>query len=133
MRVACRDHTEVRNPPGSALSYDGQPRAAGPPRGAMTTRPPGGTPAPGGPATSQPFGGVGGLLIPLLVLVLVLVAALALREVAPLVVPVVFGLFLALVAWPMVGAMERRGLRHGAALTGSILAVVAIVVAVTGI
>jgi len=99
----------------------------------MTTRPQGGAPATPGPEAGQPFGRAGGLLVPLLVLVLVLVAALALREVAPLVVPVVFGLFLALVAWPMVSAMERRGLRHGAALTGAILAVLAIVVAVTAI
>ena len=44
--------------------------------------------------------------------VLVLVAVLALREVASLVVPVMFGLFIALTAWPMVGALERRGVRH---------------------
>ena len=35
--------------------------------------------------------------------VLVLVGVLALREVASLVVPVMFGLFIALTAWPMVG------------------------------
>ena len=44
-------------------------------------------------------------------LVLVLVAVLALREVAPVVVPVVFGLFLALVAWPLVPRLQRRGYR----------------------
>ena len=45
--------------------------------------------------------------------VLVLVGVLALREVASLVVPVMFGLFIALTAWPMVGSLERRGVRHG--------------------
>ena len=68
-----------------------------------------------------------GLLVPLAVLVLVLVAVLALRELAPLIVPVVFGLFLALVAWPMVPGLRRRGIRHGVALTGAILVILVIV------
>ena len=51
----------------------------------------------------------GGPLTPLVAIVLVMVAALALREIASLVVPVVFGLFLALVAWPLVGRLEARG------------------------
>jgi AI-2 transport protein TqsA len=65
--------------------------------------------------------------------VLVMVAALALREVASLIVPVVFGLFLALVAFPMVRALERRGLRHGLALTAAILTVLVIVLGAGGI
>ena len=44
--------------------------------------------------------------------VLVLLGALALREVASLIVPVLFGLFLALVASPLVSALERRGASH---------------------
>jgi AI-2 transport protein TqsA len=68
-----------------------------------------------------------GVLLPLLVLVLVLAAALLLREIASLIVPVLFGLFLALVAWPAVGALERRGVRHAVALTGAILIVRVIV------
>jgi AI-2 transport protein TqsA len=59
-------------------------------------------------------------------LVLVLVAVLALREVASLVVPVLFGLFIALTAWPMVGALERRGVRHAFALAGTIVVVLAV-------
>jgi predicted PurR-regulated permease PerM len=59
-------------------------------------------------------------------LVLVLVAVLALREVASLVVPVMFGLFIALIAWPMVGALERRGVRHAFALGGTIAVVLAV-------
>jgi len=73
-----------------------------------------------GPLPAQP-------LIALAGIVLVLVGMLALREVASLIVPVVFGLFLALVAWPMVGILERRGIRHAAALTGAILVVLVIV------
>ena len=59
--------------------------------------------------------------------VLVLVAVLALREVASLVVPVLFGLFIALTAWPMVGMLERRGVRHGLALAGAIVVVLAVI------
>jgi predicted PurR-regulated permease PerM len=59
--------------------------------------------------------------------VLVLVGALGLREVASLVVPVMFGLFIALTAWPMVGTLERRGVRHGFALAGAIVVVLAVV------
>ncbi len=62
--------------------------------------------------SAGPLTAIGGL-------VLVLVAVLALREVASLVVPVVFGLFIALTAWPMVGALERRGVRHAFALGGN--------------
>jgi predicted PurR-regulated permease PerM len=59
--------------------------------------------------------------------VLVMIAALALREMASLVVPVLFGLFLALVAWPLVGRLEARGTRHPVALTATLLVVLAIV------
>ena len=68
-----------------------------------------------------------GLLLPLVALVLVLVTALALRELASLIVPVVFGLFLALVAWPMVPGLQRRGIRHAVALTGAVLVVLVVV------
>jgi AI-2 transport protein TqsA len=67
----------------------------------------------------------------LAVLVLVLIAVLAVREVADLVVPIVFGLFLALVASPLIGGLERRGVRRSVALTATILAVLAVVVVVT--
>jgi len=62
-----------------------------------------------------------------LVLVLVLAAALLLREVASLLVPLLFGAFLALVAWPLVGALGRRNVRHPVALTLTILAVLVVV------
>ena len=85
-----------------------------------------------GPGTTPPptvrIGG--GPLTPLVAIVLVMVAALALREIASLVVPVVFGLFLALVAWPLVGRLEARGSRHAVALTATLLVVLAIVVVV---
>ena len=74
-----------------------------------------------------------GPLVPLAAIVLVLVGALALREVATIVVPVVFGLFLALVAWPMVGVLERRGARHAIALTAALMVVLAIVLVAGGI
>jgi predicted PurR-regulated permease PerM len=69
--------------------------------------------------SAGPLVGLGGL-------VLVLVGALGLREVASLVVPVLFGLFIALTAWPMVGALERRGVRHALALAGTIVVVLAV-------
>lgn len=80
---------------------------------------------PAGPSLAR----AGGVLVPLAVLVLVLVAVLALREVASLVVPVVFGLFLALVAWPMIPALQRRGVRHGVALTTAIMLFLVVVLA----
>jgi AI-2 transport protein TqsA len=70
---------------------------------------------------------VGGPLTPLVAIVLVMIAALALREMASLVVPVLFGLFLALVAWPLVARLEARGARHAVALTATLLVVLAIV------
>ncbi|HYO43810.1 MAG TPA: AI-2E family transporter [Candidatus Limnocylindrales bacterium] len=74
-----------------------------------------------------------GPLVPLAGIVLVLVAALALREVASIVVPVVFGLFLALVAWPLVGRLERRGVRHSVAVTAAMLVVLVVVLVAVGI
>jgi predicted PurR-regulated permease PerM len=59
-------------------------------------------------------------------LVLVLIAVLGLREVASLVVPVLFGLFIALTAWPMVAALERRGVRHALALAATIVVVLVV-------
>jgi predicted PurR-regulated permease PerM len=59
--------------------------------------------------------------------VLILIAALALREVASLILPPILGLLIALVAWPMVGALERRGVRRGIALTSTIVVVLAVV------
>lgn len=69
----------------------------------------------------------GGPLTPLAAIVLVMIAALALREMASLVVPVLFGLFLALVAWPLVGRLQARGARHPVALAATLLVVLAIV------
>jgi AI-2 transport protein TqsA len=100
---------------------------------------PGVAPGPGdsaaGPASREASPGAPpyGPLVPLAAIVLVLVGALALREVATILVPVVFGLFLALVAWPMVGILERRGARHAIALTAALLAVLAIVLVAGGI
>jgi len=71
----------------------------------------------------------GGPIGVLAAVVLVLVGLLALREVASLVVPVLFGLFLALVAWPIVDRLQRRGVRHGVALATAILVVLVIVLA----
>ena len=94
------------------MNADGEadPRAAGP-----------GVVLPAGPLTAMAA------------VVLVLVGILALREVSGLVVPVVFGLFLALVASPLVGALERRGLRHSVALAGAIALLVAIVALTAGV
>jgi AI-2 transport protein TqsA len=74
-----------------------------------------------------------GPIAALATVVLVLVGLLALREVASFVVPVLFGLFLALVAWPIVEVLERRGARHPVALTGAILVVLVIVLAAAAI
>jgi AI-2 transport protein TqsA len=64
----------------------------------------------------------------LAILVIVLLGAVLLREVASLVVPFLFGGFLALVAWPMVGALERRGVGRSTALGLTILVVLVVVV-----
>jgi AI-2 transport protein TqsA len=63
----------------------------------------------------------------LVIVVLVLAAALLLREVASLIVPLLFGLFLALVAWPLVAALERRRVGHRVALGLAIVVVLAVV------
>jgi predicted PurR-regulated permease PerM len=65
--------------------------------------------------------------------VLILLGALALREVASLVLPVILGLLIALVAWPMVGALERRGMQRGIALASTITLVLAVVLLAAGI
>ena len=62
-------------------------------------------------------------LLGLATLVLVLAAALLLREVSDVVVPIVFGLFLALTTWPLVGVLERRGLRHALAVVVALLTI----------
>jgi predicted PurR-regulated permease PerM len=85
------------------------------------------------PASSGLGASAFGPLVPLATIVLVMVGALALREVATILVPVVFGLFLALVAWPMVGILRRRGARHGIALTAALMVVLAIVLVAGGI
>ncbi len=74
-----------------------------------------------------------GPLAPLAGFVLALVAALALREVASLLVPVLFGLFIALVAWPLVGKLERRGARRSVALAVAMLTILVVVLAAVGI
>ena len=88
------------------------------------------TDGPGRHAAAHACGLGAGPLTPLVAIVLVMVAALALREIASLVVPVLFGLFLALVAWPLVGRLEARGSRHAVALTATLLVVLAIVLVV---
>jgi AI-2 transport protein TqsA len=76
--------------------------------------------------SAGPLAAMGGL-------VLVLLAVLGLREVAALVVPVLFGFFIALTAWPMVGALERRSVRHAFALGATIVVVLAIGLAAAGV
>lgn len=63
----------------------------------------------------------------------VLLVVLALREVATLIVPVLFGLFLALVASPLVSRLERRGASHPAALSAAIGVVLVAVIAAVAI
>lgn len=58
---------------------------------------------------------------------LVLLAAILLREVASLIVPLLFGIFLALISWPLVGALARRGVRSSVALALTILVVLIVV------
>lgn len=71
--------------------------------------------------------GVAPPLAGLVVVVLALAAALLLREVASLLVPLLFGGFLALVAWPLVDRLSRRGLRPSLALAATILVVIVVV------
>lgn len=65
--------------------------------------------------------------------VLVVLAALGLREIASLVVPILFGVFLALVASPMVEALERRGTSHRIALAAAIGMVLVVVLAAVAV
>lgn len=65
--------------------------------------------------------------------VLVLLAAILLREIASLIVPPLFGVFLALTAWPLVGALERRNIDHRIALALTILLLVLVVVAAAAV
>jgi AI-2 transport protein TqsA len=98
--------------------------------------------APGGvagaPVASAP-GGVAGLRVPpgplsaVAGLVLVLLAAILLREVSDVVVPVIFGLFLALLTYPLVPALQRRGVKHSGALAISLIIVLAVVLVTAGI
>ena len=101
--------------------------------GSVVPSEPAGPGVPGGPAPTRPDSPAFGPLVPLATIVLVMVGALALREIATIIVPVVFGLFLALVAWPMVGVLERRGARHAIALTAALMVVLAIVLVVGGL
>ena len=66
---------------------------------------------------------VGGLVI----MVLVLATALLLRETASIVVPFLFGAFLALLASPLVGAFERSRVVRPVALALTILTILAVV------
>ena len=75
---------------------------------------------------SGPFGGLAAL-------VLVLLAAILLREVASLIVPLLFGGFLALVAWPLVDGLTRRGVRSSVALAITILVVLVVVLGAVAI
>ncbi len=86
------------------------------------------------PAAHRPVNRFSGLtaLAGLGAFVLVLVGALALREVADLLVPFLFGLFLALIALPLVRSFERRGASPRAALALTI-AVVLLVILVTAV
>jgi predicted PurR-regulated permease PerM len=90
---------------------------------------------PAAPATTPCAGGrtvtlpTGGPLVALAAFTLLLVGVLALKEVADLVVPIVFGLFLALVTAPVISGLERRGARRSVALTITVLVVLAVVAA----
>lgn len=68
----------------------------------------------------QPVRGIVGL-------VLVLATAILLRELASLLVPLLFGGFLAIVAWPLVATLEKRKVPRRVALALTILVILAIV------
>ena len=74
-----------------------------------------------------------GPIYALVAFVLVLLAVLGLREIASLIVPILFGLFLALLASPLVQALERRGTSRRVALTAAIGVVLLVVVAVVAV
>jgi AI-2 transport protein TqsA len=107
-----------------ATMPDGANAHAG--RGALRDRRAGEIVADGLPLAAGPLPAIGGS-------VLVLVGVLALREVASLVLPVILGLLIALVAWPMVGALEGRGMGRGTALASTIAIVLAVVLLAAGI
>ncbi len=86
-----------------------------------------------GVAGADGLNGSAGSLTAIAGFVLILVGVLALREVASLVLPVILGLFIALIAWPMVGSLERRGIRHGLSLAATIAVVLALVVSTAGV
>ncbi len=97
--------------------------------------PPGDSPSPTTPVTAPAALDVlGPATRPLVVIatfVLVLLAVLGMREVAGVVVPILFGLLLALVAAPLRGAFQRRGMSQRMALVatvGTVLSVIVIVV-----
>src|SRR3954453_13844796 len=88
---------------------------------------PSATPVPG-PAAPEQFAPAARPIAMLATFVLILLAVLALHEVSGMVVPVVFGLLLALVAAPLVGGFERRGASHRVAVTATIVAVLGVLV-----
>lgn len=63
------------------------------------------------------------------VLALMLATAVLLRELASLLVPLLFGGFFALVAWPLVAALEQRHVPHWLALALTVLAILGVVLA----
>jgi AI-2 transport protein TqsA len=83
-------------------------------------------------------GGVSGLRVPpgpltaVAGLVLVLLAAILLREIASLIVPVIFGLFLALLTYPAIPALQRRGIKHAGALAITLIAVLVVILVTAG-
>jgi hypothetical protein len=83
-------------------------------------------------------GGLSGLRVPpgpltaVAGLVLVLLAAILLREIAGLIVPVIFGLFLALLTYPLIPALQRRGIKHGGALAITLIVVLAVILVTAG-
>jgi AI-2 transport protein TqsA len=92
---------------------------------------------PGLQPSASPVSGLGALdsfgpaarpIAMLATFVLVLLAVLALHEVSGMVVPVLFGLLLALVAAPLVGVFERRGASHRVAVTATIVVVLGVLV-----
>jgi len=66
-------------------------------------------------------------------LVLILLAALLLREVASLIVPVIFGLFLALLTYPAIPALQKRGVKHAGALAITLIAVLVVLLVTAGV
>src|SRR3954471_18323408 len=88
--------------------------------------------APEGTALDAPaldaFGPAARPVAMLATFVLVLLAILAMHEISGMVVPVLFGLLLALVAAPLVGVFERRGMSHKVALAATLGVVLAVII-----